>query len=156
MSGRNFSLHRKYHLTLILAFPLLLSSCAQTSNILNPFYEPPAESAYLGNPNDSELNQSSQKDENARQALDHLASYQRALPPKPQAPVMQPAVVRLMWIPDHLNRNGDLIPAHYYYLKVLKDRWNLTDAFEIEGQLGASTPSASDGSYVTSKDDLAR
>jgi hypothetical protein len=52
-----------------------------------------------------------------------------------------------MWIPDHLNKSGDLVPAHYYYLKVKGDQWALTDAFELENQLG-TTNSASSVPYV--------
>ena len=59
----------------------------------------------------------------------------RAHNPQPVNPVMAPAVVRLMWVPDHLNKHGDLVPAHYYYLKVLKERWVVSDAFELESQL---------------------
>jgi hypothetical protein len=44
-----------------------------------------------------------------------------------------------MWVPDHLNAHGDLVPAHYYYLKVKKDSWALQDAFELEAQLGSSS-----------------
>jgi hypothetical protein len=113
-----------------------LSACATTSNLLNPFYEPPSAVALLGQPNDHALNDSTQKVDTARQALDAMASYQRAHYPQPANPVIQPSVVRLMWIPDHLNRNGDLVPAHYYYMKVLDDRFAVTDAFELEAQLG--------------------
>ena len=37
-----------------------------------------------------------------------------------------------MWIPDHLNGHGDLVPAHYYFLRVLPERWAVTDAYEVE------------------------
>jgi hypothetical protein len=50
-----------------------------------------------------------------------------------------------MWVPDHLNAHGDLVPAHYYYLKVLQDRWALQDAFELQGQLGGTNNSSSIG-----------
>jgi hypothetical protein len=40
-----------------------------------------------------------------------------------------------MWVPDHLNKAGDLVPAHYYYLKVRDDYWAVQDAFEMERQL---------------------
>ena len=62
---------------------------------------------------------------------------------------MQPAVVRLMWIPDHLNNSGDLIPAHYYYLKVLNERWAVTDAFDLEKQLGSGSKDTSSIPYVS-------
>jgi hypothetical protein len=56
-----------------------------------------------------------------------------------------------MWIPDHLNKSGDLVPAHYYYVKVLNDRWAVQDAFELEQQLG-STKEASSMPFVYSDD----
>jgi hypothetical protein len=40
-----------------------------------------------------------------------------------------------MWVPDHLNRHGDLVAAHYYYLRVMNDRWAVQDAFELEAQI---------------------
>lgn len=128
----------------VLTAGLMLQLCAcssSASNVLNPFYEPPSKVALQGNPNDHALNGQGEKVDTARQALEQMASYRRAQTPQPVNPVMQPAVVRLMWVPDHLNRNGDLIPAHYYYLKVLKDRWAVTDAFELESQLGPKTDS---------------
>jgi len=81
----------------------------------------------------------------ARHALEVMGTYRKALPPEPTYPVIQPAEVRLMWIPDHLNAVGDLIPAHYYYLRVLPDRPAVTDAFEIERQLDLSTGGYSGG-----------
>jgi hypothetical protein len=57
-----------------------------------------------------------------------------------------------MWVPDHLNSHGDLVPAHYYYLKVKKESWAVTDAFELEGQLNASTGNASAIGYVSPED----
>ena len=73
--------------------------------------------------------------DNARHALEVLGTYRKAQAPEPAYPVIQPAEVRLMWIPDHLNAVGDLVPSHYYYLRVLPDRPAVTDAFEIERQL---------------------
>lgn len=73
--------------------------------------------------------------ESARQALEVMGSYRRAQAPEPAYPVVKPAEVRLMWVPDHLNKQGDLVTAHYYYLRVLNDRWAVQDAFEIEQQL---------------------
>lgn len=73
--------------------------------------------------------------ERARHALESMASYRRTQAPQPVYPVIRPAEVRLMWIPDHQTTDGNLVPAHYYYLKVLHDDWELQDAFEIEGQL---------------------
>lgn len=77
----------------------------------------------------------SQEGTRARHALEVLGTYRRAQAPQPVYPVIQPAEVRLMWIPDHQNIHGDLVPAHYYYLRVLNDRWAVQDAFEIESQL---------------------
>ena len=114
----------------------LLSACSTMGNALNPFYEEPAPNALLGEANDHALGGSGGgAEDRARMAFDSMARYQAALPKDPADPVMQPAVVRVMWIPDHLNKNGDLVPAHYYYLKVLRDRWAVTDAYELEGQL---------------------
>lgn len=81
--------------------------------------------------------------EAARHALEVMGTYRKALPPQPSYPVVQPAEMRLMWIPDHLNAVGDLIPAHYYYLRVLPDRPAVTDAFEIESQLDLSSQAGS-------------
>lgn len=81
--------------------------------------------------------------QSARNALEVMGTYRKGLPPEPTYPVIRPAEVRLMWIPDHLNAIGDLIPAHYYYLRVLPDRPAVTDAFEIERQLDLSTSGGS-------------
>jgi hypothetical protein len=126
---------------------LALNACTATSNALNPLYESPSERARLGERNDNALNGTQTKVDTARQALEAMSTYQRAALPKPQNPVMDPAVVRLMWVPDRLNKNGDLIPAHYYYLKVLSERWAVNDAFELEAQLngprgGTGTPTS--------------
>jgi hypothetical protein len=127
---------------------LLLSGCSSMGNMLNPFYDPPAPQALLGDANDKAISGGSNADDSARKALESMASYRRAQEPQPVNPVIQPAVVRLMWVPDHLNKNGDLVPAHYYYLKVLKDRWAVTDAFELESQLSAGTPANASLPYV--------
>jgi hypothetical protein len=118
---------------------LVLSACTTASNIINPFYESPSELALMGEANDQALNGTAGKEQTARAAFDHLNAYQATKMPQPYNPVVQPSVVRLMWIPDHLNKHGDLVPAHYYYLKVLSDRWALSDAFELEGQLGTKS-----------------
>ena len=81
----------------------------------------------------------------ARQALEVMGTYRRAMAPQPYYPVIQPAEVRLMWIPDHLNKFGDLVPAHYYYLNVLGDRPAVQDAFEVESQLGATSKAIGGG-----------
>lgn len=72
----------------------------------------------------------------ARHALEVIGTYPRAHAPQPVYPVIRPAEVRLMWIPDHQNLYADLIPAHYYYLRVTNDGWEVRDAFDIERQYG--------------------
>lgn len=126
---------RKFKLLLISTIVLVLSGCNAISNTLNPFYESPKPIALLGERTDAALNGNVSQGQEARQALDSLSSYQRAQMPSPNKPVMYPAIVRLVWVPDRLNKFGDLVPAHYYYLKVLQDRPAVTDAFEIEAQL---------------------
>ena len=143
---------RRIGLTLVLSGSLC--SCTTASRIINPFYEPPSDVALQGQANDHALNGKTQREDSARQALEQMASYQREKSPEPVKPVVQPAVVRLMWVPDHLNSHGDLVPAHYYYLKVLKDRWAVTDAFELEGQLGKTT--SSQAIPFVREDDLTR
>jgi hypothetical protein len=117
-------------------------SCTSTSNLLNPFYETPPPEAYLGEKNDRALSGTAERSETARAALEAMATYRRAHDPQPTYPVVQPAVVRLMWVPDHLNKSGDMVPSHYYYLKVLSDRWAVQDSFELESQLGPKTDSS--------------
>ncbi|NMC63323.1 MAG: hypothetical protein GYA55_09170 [SAR324 cluster bacterium] len=112
-----------------------LSSCNTMAKVLNPFQETPGPEAYLGEKNDKALAEDTQKADKARAALEAMSSYQRTHAPQPYNPVIQPAVVRLMWIPDHLNKYGDLVPSHYYYLKVKSDEFAAQDAFELEGQL---------------------
>ena len=130
-----------------------LSGCSSISQIFNPFYETPSEVAYLGQKNDAALNnEGSGGTSKAREALEAMGTYQRANAPQPVNPVIQPAVVRLMWVPDHLNSHGDLVPAHYYYLKVKRDQWAVTDAFELEAQLGSTTGNASSIGYVNPED----
>lgn len=132
---------------------LLIGStgCTSVGNVLNPFYEDPAPEALLGDRNDHALNGEQSKGNTARAALEQMATYQRALPPEPNKPVMMPAVVRLMWVPDHVNKNGDLVPAHYYYLKVKREDWAVSDAFELENQLGPRRGGASSVPYVPVK-----
>jgi len=139
MKNRIYTLTLKAGLLGVLAS---LSACSTAGNVLNPFYEPPEPVALLGERNDHALGGGGANENAARSALDSMASYRRAQDPQPTNPVIQPAVVRLMWIPDHLNKSGDLVPAHYYYLKVLKDRWAVTDAFELEAQLNGPTGSS--------------
>ena len=124
-----------------LLIPLLLAGCGTASNYFNPFYEPPSELALQGQLDDSALNEG-KKDDVARKALEQWGSYERKNVAQPVNPVLIPAIVRLMWVPDHLNRHGDLVPAHYYYVRVLNERWNVDDAFELDAQLNAKTGSA--------------
>ncbi|RME58977.1 MAG: hypothetical protein D6780_05855 [Candidatus Dadabacteria bacterium] len=127
---------KKIKITLtLLALLLLTPNCSSVGNTLNPLSETPSPIAYAGNKTDHALNQSSAKVNAARKALEAMATYRRAQLPQPNYPVVQPAVIRVMWVPDHLNSHGDLVPAHYYYLKVLGDRWAVQDAFELEKQL---------------------
>lgn len=133
--------------TMVFGILLSLSACTTASNLMNPFYEPPSEVALRGDLNDHALTGEKDKVDTARQSLEAMATYRRANHPQPVNPVVQPSVVRLLWIPDHLNDKGDLVPAHYYYLKVLQDRWAVQDAFELEGQLGPNT-GASNVPYV--------
>ena len=115
---------------------LLFSACTTASKAINPFYEKPSETALLGQVNDHALNPTKNKVGTARQSLQALGQYQQAHTPQPYNPVYKPAMIRLMWVPDHLNRHGDLVPAHYYYLKVKDGDWAVKDAFELEKQLG--------------------
>ena len=85
----------------------------------------------------------------SRHALEVLGKYRRAQTPEPAYPVVRPAEVRLMWIPDHLNKHGDLVTAHYYYLAVLNDRWAVQDAFELEEQLKPGSSNGNSGSFGT-------
>lgn len=129
-------------LATLLLISFVTTGCTTLSNYMNPFHTPPTEEALKGERNDDALNGEKEKGQEARKALESLATYQRAHLPSPAKPVMYPAIVRLMWIPDHLNRYGDLIPAHYYYLKVLPERPAVTDAFELEAQLNATSKGA--------------
>ncbi len=135
----------------VVALAAMLSGCTTLSRVFNPFYETPPPEAYLGEKNDDALRADGNGGESARQALEAMGTYQRALAPQPVNPVIQPAVVRLMWVPDHLNTHGDLVPAHYYYLKVKKDQWAVTDAFELESQLGGTQGGSAVG-FVTPED----
>lgn len=128
---------------MILMVSIALTGCAASSRVMNPFYEEPQPEAHLGEDNDSALNDSGTKEDTARKALESMTQYRSAQAPQPVNPVVQPAVVRLMWVPDHLNRHGDLVPSHYYYLKVLGDRWAVQDSFELEQQLNGGQSRAS-------------
>ena len=133
---------------LVLGLIAMTTACSgNTPDMLNPYSETPPETLGERNNNailDGGSGSASAADE-ARRALEVAASYQRSHAPQPYKPVVLPREVRLMWVPDHLNKAGDLVPAHYYYLRVLNDRWAVTDAFDIEEQLnqgsnGSATP----------------
>jgi hypothetical protein len=138
----------------LLAIAFAGSGCSAMGRVLNPFYESPSEVAYLGEKNDTALlgEGAGGKGSGARAALEAMGTYQRAHAPQPNNPVMQPAVVRLMWVPDHLNSHGDLVPSHFYYLKVKKEQWAVSDAFELEAQLNRSTGGSSAVGYVSPED----
>jgi hypothetical protein len=136
-------------LSIILTGLVSLSGCARVGNALNPFQEELPPVAYAGNPNDHALRSEGGNPEAAREALQEVGQYPRAHQPQPYNPVMQPAVVRLMWVPDHLNGNGDLVPAHFYYLKVLDDRWALTDVFERQKMINNAGGPASNIPFTT-------
>ena len=147
---------KKLPTILFLMMAAVFSGCSSVSEFLNPFHEPPTPEAQLGDRSDKALNETEGKSDKARAALEAMSEYRNAQTPKPYDPVMQPAVVRLMWVPDRVNTHGDLIPAHYYYLKVLSDRWAVQDAFELEAQLnkGGSGKASSSNVPFTTKDDL--
>ena len=135
-------------LFLCASFALLsTSACASKQfETLNPFAEEGPRG--LGNSNLKALATEVGGDvTDARHSLETMGSYRSAQAPQPTYPVIEPAEVRLMWVPDHINKAGDLVPAHYYYLKVLDDRWAVQDAFEFNEQLnrgstgyGTATP----------------
>ncbi len=139
-----------------------LNACATTGDFadnLNPYSDGNKVSTeYGGERNTNALGGGSgagKEADNARHALEVLGTYRKAQTPEPAYPVIQPAEVRLMWIPDHLNAVGDLVPAHYYYLRVLPDRPAVTDAFEIERQLDltrSGSALSSSGNLGTSGD----
>lgn len=120
---------------------------------LNPYDDSPE--TELGKRDNSAILEggaNSTSDERARHALEVMGSYQRAQEPQPYKPVMRPPVVRLMWIPDHLNKAGDLVPAHYYFLRIKNSEFEVADAFDRMDQLdrgatgaGSATPWAFPG-----------
>jgi hypothetical protein len=126
----------------------IFSGCGSSAmNALNPFV-PTDQGAQLGESNLAPLLEGGGEGsgaDKARHALEVMGAQTRAQDPQPYYPVVKPSEVRLMWIPDHLNKHGDLVPAHYYYLKVLSDRWQVTDAFDMERQLD-TTPKGGSGS----------
>lgn len=131
-------------ITSLLAGCMLFASCSSVSDSLNVYSD--SVDQELGERSTSAISGGSgsgKKVEQARHALEVMGSYQRAAAPQPYFPVVNPAEIRLMWIPDHLNRYGDLVPAHYYYLKVLSDGFAVKDAFDIERRLDASSSGGS-------------
>ena len=138
-----------FRVATILVMSTVLCSCSTAGKYLDPFYEAPSEEAKLGTLTDEALyeNEAGGK-KTALKAFEAMAQYRRANAAEESYPVVMPAVVRKMWVPDHLNNNGDLIPDHYYYLKVLSDRWAVQDAFELERQLGVSDKGSSNIPYV--------
>lgn len=138
------------YLSFIALVACCLAGCGSTSEVLlNPYGD---EGPQLGDADNAaildEVGGGTSDHEAARTALKAFGEKQRAIEPQPMAPVIRPAVVRLMWVPDHLNPLGDLVPAHYYYLKVKDDEWELKDGFDNLQQLrdagvgtgGGSTP----------------
>ena len=134
---------------LTLGTGLLLSACSVAGPIadeINPYGNGQSSASLGGERNTGAIlgnGGGAKSAEAARHALEVMGTYRKALPPQPNYPVVQPAEMRMMWVPDHLNAVGDLVPAHYYYLRVLPDRPAVTDAFEIESQLDLSTQGAS-------------
>jgi len=125
---------------------LALSGCSrafEAADSLNPFAEDvPQGFGERNNRAILEEGAGGNDAKHARHALETMREYRAAQPPKPYYPVVRPAEVRLMWVPDHLNKYGDLIPAHYYYLKVRNDQFELQDAFEVEEQLHSGNSSS--------------
>jgi hypothetical protein len=132
-----------------ISLSMLVSSCGwRAADNLNPFSDPAPEELGMRNSRAllDEAGGTGGEAERARHHLQVLGQYRAAAEPQPAYPVVQPAEVRLMWVPDRINKAGDLVPAHYYYLKVLHDRWAVQDAFELEEQLNRG--SGSSGSAV--------
>ncbi len=129
-------------ITSLLVLGLWITSCGKVSESLN-VYSDSVENE-LGERSTAAISSGGNGDKaaQARHALEVMGSYQRALAPQPYFPVVNPAEIRLMWIPDHLNKFGDLVPAHFYYLRVLPEGFAVQDAFEIEKRLDVNTSSA--------------
>lgn len=125
--------------TTLMALGLFCVGCAAASDSLNVYSD--SVDNELGERSTAAISGggSGNKVEQARHALEVMGSYQRALAPQPYFPVVNPAEIRLMWLPDHLNKFGDLVPAHYYYLRVLPEGFAVQDAFDIEKRLDVNT-----------------
>jgi hypothetical protein len=46
-------------------------------------------------------------------------------PEAPYTPVMQPPQIQRVWVPDQLNRHGDLVSGHWVYLLLERGQWSL-------------------------------
>jgi len=46
-------------------------------------------------------------------------------PEAPYVPIMLPPEVRRVWVPDHLNEEGDLVSGHWVYLLLSPSKWFL-------------------------------
>ncbi len=132
---------------IILSLGIFVLGCSSVSNAINPYYKTPPKEAYAGKRSDHSLTGGGREEKALSAISSEIASRAGATSSSPYKPVVTPAVIRLMWVPDRLNRNGDLIPAHYYYIRILNDRFVLEDAFEINAMLNSTTKSADSGGY---------
>jgi hypothetical protein len=46
-------------------------------------------------------------------------------PDAPPLPVMHPPQIQRVWVPEHLNRHGDVISGHWVYLLLERGQWSL-------------------------------
>src|SRR4030095_11147238 len=46
-------------------------------------------------------------------------------PEAPYTPIMQPPQVQRVWVPDHLNAEGDLVSGHWVYVLLEPAKWFL-------------------------------
>jgi hypothetical protein len=46
-------------------------------------------------------------------------------PEAPYTPIMQPPQVQRVWVPDHLNADGDLVSGHWVYVLLAPAKWFL-------------------------------
>jgi hypothetical protein len=46
-------------------------------------------------------------------------------PEVPYTPIMHPPKLQRVWVPDHLNADGDLVAGHWVYLLLEPSRWFL-------------------------------
>ena len=66
---------------------------------------------------------------------------------QPYHPVVYPAQLRLLWIPDRLN-DKDYIPDNYYYLRITNDIFATEDLRDLETQLFEETDSKSNVPWI--------